>query len=55
MKYSEKNIDGLPVFELEGKIMGGPECDNLYHRMMDVIAPGQSNLVVDFEKSPMDE
>ena len=50
MKYSEKNIDGLPVFELEGKIMGGPQCDNLYHRMMDVIATGQSNLVLDFEK-----
>jgi len=50
MKYSEKNIDGLPVFELEGKIMGGSECDDLCHRMMDVIATGQSNLVVDFEK-----
>ena len=50
MKYSEKNIEGLPVFELEGKIMGGAECDNLCQRMMDVIATGQSNLVVDFEK-----
>ncbi len=40
MKYSEKNIDGLPVFELAGKIMGGPECDELLHRMMDVIATG---------------
>ncbi len=50
MKYSEKNIEGLPVFELEGKIMGGAECDNLCQRMMDVIATGQSNLVVNFEK-----
>jgi len=50
MKYFEKNVDGLPVFELEGKIMGGTECDELCHRMMDVIAAGQSNLVVDFEK-----
>ncbi len=50
MKYSEKNIDSLPVFELAGKIMGGPECDELLHRMMDVIATGQSNLVVNFEK-----
>jgi len=50
MKYLEKNVDGLPVFELEGKIMGGTECEDLCQRMMDVIAAGQSNLVVDFEK-----
>ena len=50
MKYSEKTIEGLPVFELEGKIMGGSECDDLCQRMIDVIATGQSNLVVDFEK-----
>ena len=50
MKYFEKNVDGLSVFELEGKIMGGTECEDLCHRMMDVIATGQSNLVVDFEK-----
>ena len=50
MKYLEKNVDGLPVFELEGKIMGGRECDDLSHRMMDLIAIGQSNLVMDFEK-----
>ena len=50
MKYLEKNVDGLPIFELEGKIMGGTECEDLCQRMMDVIAAGQSNLVVDFEK-----
>ena len=50
MKYSEKNIEGLPVFELEGKIIGGSECDDLCDRMMEVIATGQSNLVVDFQK-----
>ena len=50
MKYFENNVDGLSVFELEGKIMGGTECEDLCHRMMDVIATGQSNLVVDFEK-----
>ena len=50
MKYFEKKIHGLPVFELEGKIMGGSECDHLCQRMMDVIAGGQSNLIVDFAK-----
>ena len=50
MKYFEKNIHGLTVFELEGKIMGGTECDNLCHRMIDVIAGGQSHLVADFAK-----
>ena len=50
MRYFEKNVDGLPVFELEGKIMGGTECEDLCHRMIEVIAAGQSNLVVDFEK-----
>ncbi len=50
MKYSEKNVDGLPIFELEGKIMGGTECEDLCHRMIAVIATGQSHLVVDLEK-----
>ncbi len=50
MIYSEKNIEGLPIFELAGKVMGGPECDELFRRMMDVIATGQLNLVVNFEK-----
>ncbi len=50
MTYFEKNVDGLPVFKLEGKIMGGTECDKLCHRMMAVIATGHSHLVMDFEK-----
>lgn len=43
-------MDGLPVFKLEGKIMGGTECDKLCHRLMAVIATGHSQLVMDFEK-----
>lgn len=43
-------MDGLPVFKLEGKIMGGTECDKLCHRLMAVIATGHSHLVMDFEK-----
>ena len=52
MTYFEKNVDGLPVFELEGKIMGGTECDKLCRRLMAVIATGHSHLVMDFEKVP---
>lgn len=50
MKYTEKNIEGISVFELEGKLMGGSDCDDLFDRMMDVIATSQSNLIVDFAK-----
>lgn len=50
MTYFEKNVDGLPVFKLEGKIMGGSECDKLCRRLMAVIATGHSHLVMDFEK-----
>ena len=42
MKYFEKNIEGLSVFELEGKIMGEtPECMSLCNRVKEVIASGQ--------------
>ena len=51
MKYSEKNIEGLSVFELEGKIMGGtPECMSLCNRVKEVVASGKKNIVLDFER-----
>ncbi len=51
MKYFEKNIEGLSVFELEGKIMGGtPDCISLCNRVKEVIASGQKNIVIDFDR-----
>ncbi len=51
MKYFEKNIEGLSVFELEGKIMGDtPECMSLCNRVKEVITSGQKNIVIDFDR-----
>ena len=50
MNYHEKVIDGLPIFELEGKITGGPACIALCDRLREVIASGQRNILLDFEK-----
>jgi len=51
MKYFEKNIEGLSVFELEGKIRGDtPECMSLCNRVKEVIVSGQKNIVIDFDR-----
>ena len=51
MTFSEKTIEGLPVFELDGKIMGGtPEYLALCQRLKKLIAAGHRHLILDFNK-----
>lgn len=50
MKFVEKEVAGLPLFELEGKIMGDAECWRLRDRLKEVIASGQSNVILDFHE-----
>lgn len=50
MKFTEQNIAGLPLFALEGKIMGDKECWRLRDRIKAVIASGQTNIILDFSR-----
>jgi anti-anti-sigma factor len=49
MKFSEKNIDGLPVFELEGKVMGETsEFLSLKNRLQEMVKAGVKNIAFDY-------
>ncbi|NIV96314.1 STAS domain-containing protein [candidate division KSB1 bacterium] len=48
MKFTEKNMEGLTVFELEGKIMGDSESISLCKRLKEVIDSGERHILLDF-------
>lgn len=50
MTFIEKDIEGLPVFELEGKIIGDNETLRLCNRMKELISSGEKNIILDFSK-----
>ena len=50
MTFFEKNIDGMPVFELDGKIMGGSESLPLCNRLLELIKSGKINILLDLNK-----
>lgn len=50
MNYTERTIEGLPVFELEGKMMGDENCLSLCNRLKELAAGGQKHVVLNCEK-----
>lgn len=50
MTYTERTIEGLPVFELEGKMMGDKNCETLCDRLKELANAGQKHVVLDCEK-----
>lgn len=50
MNYTERTIEGLPVFEPEGKMMGDKNCVALCNRMKELAAVGQKHLILDCKK-----
>lgn len=50
MKMQEKEIDGVVVLELSGKIMGGPDAALLNDKLHELIEAGKTNVVADLEK-----
>jgi len=47
MKYSNTVKDGILVFSLKGKIMGGPESSAFHEELRKSIAGGQRKVVLD--------
>lgn len=48
MQFLEKHLQGIPVFELEGKIMGAGESVSLCDRLKEVVSSGVKNIILDF-------
>ncbi|NIS26715.1 STAS domain-containing protein [candidate division KSB1 bacterium] len=48
MKVGKKKVEGVPVFELEGKIMGGRESLQLSEHLQSLIQHGEKNIILNF-------
>lgn len=50
MKLKERIVDGIVVFELSGKIMGGPDATIINDKLHEQIESGKIKVVVDLGK-----
>ncbi|NIR47355.1 STAS domain-containing protein [candidate division KSB1 bacterium] len=50
MTFSEQKIEGFPVFELEGKIMGDKQSLILCDRLKEHINAGEKRILLDLSK-----
>ena len=50
MNFTEKTRDNIPVFELEGKMMGIKKSVLLCNRLQEIITSGDKNIILDFRK-----
>ena len=48
MTFNEKSIDGVPLFELQGKIFSSTECRPVVDRIKEVIDMGKIHIMLDF-------
>ena len=49
MEFTEDTIGSVKVFHLSGKIMGGPETEQMCDHFKGVISSGTQSLVMDFQ------
>lgn len=47
MKHSLTMKDGVPIFELKGKIMGGAEANDFHEELKKNVIGGQKKIVID--------
>ena len=50
MKINTTEHEGAVVFELKGKIMGGPDSAVFHDALKEYLVKGQKNLVIDLHK-----
>jgi anti-sigma B factor antagonist len=50
MTFTEKNVAGFPLFELEGKIYSSTDCSNIVNRIKSLIDEGCVQILLDFSR-----
>ena len=50
MTLKEKEIDGVTVLELSGKVMGGPDASLLSEKLHELVDKNKNNVVADLGK-----
>lgn len=53
LKITSREVDGVLVLELEGRIVFGEEAAALHEKLKSVLAAGQSKLVLDLKNVKM--
>lgn len=47
MKYPTRTKDGIFIFELRGKLMGGPEAQEFHEQLKTALAAGHKQVILD--------
>jgi anti-anti-sigma factor len=50
MKIIQRETESVAILELQGRVLGGPECDDIVARVNDIMKRGIVNVVFDLEK-----
>jgi len=50
MTFTEKTVDGFPLFELEGKVYSSTECKPIVDRIKQLIDEDRIQILLDFSK-----
>jgi anti-sigma B factor antagonist len=50
MTLKEKEVNGIVVIELSGKIIGGPDATALHEKLHELIDKGKTKIVADLAK-----
>jgi anti-sigma B factor antagonist len=50
MNLKEKEMNGIAVLELSGKVMGGPDANLLSEKLHELVDKGKTNVVADLSK-----
>jgi anti-sigma B factor antagonist len=47
MRYPTRSQDGTFIFELRGKLMGGPESQEFHEELKSALSSGQKKIILD--------
>jgi anti-sigma B factor antagonist len=47
MKYPTRTQDGITIFELRGKLMGGPESQEFHEQLKTAVSSGTQRVILD--------
>ena len=52
MKLKKREIEGVMIVSVEGKMVGGEDSDKMHEFIKDVIAEGHNKLLINLSKVP---
>lgn len=50
MKYGQREVDGIVVLDLKGKLTGGPEAETFRDLFRKLVADGKTNVIINLKE-----